>query len=368
MVEPTREGWMAPANAGSADMIRTPVPRPTWGTLFQRIGYGALSLLIVFLVFLCDVSLSRYCEPGGLLLANDSPSRFLRHASATGWGQSLTALLRRGSLVPLLTLTLMLVAAAEFVKLARQRGAKPHDAFAYLMVALLIVSPWLSSAGWLGERPAQVEGLYWSFMLTVASAVGLAFLTVLRGNPKDTFRDVGSTLAVILYVGLLGSFATQLRCSRDIPVQEGAWLLLIVVFVAKCTDIGGYLVGSAIGRHKLAPSISPGKSWEGLLGGFACSALASGIVAWSGLSRSFRMAEGGESGFTAYWHPVVFGLLLSLIAQVGDLFESCFKRDAGSKDSGRFFPRFGGILDLLDSLLPTLPVGWFLLTAVWGIG
>jgi phosphatidate cytidylyltransferase len=239
---------------------------------------------------------------------------------------------------------------------------------AYVTVAALILAPWLSASGWLGHRPMHVAGIYWVLIAVAASGVWLVFATVLRGDPENTFRDVGATMVVIVYVGLLGSFATQLRCSQDIPAQEGAWLLLILVFVTKCSDIGAYFVGSAIGRHKLAPTISPGKSIEGTLGGLAASALAATVIAFSGASESFRLATGIGSGFSAAWQPAAFGIIVAVSAQTGDLFESCFKRDAGSKDSGQIFPRFGGILDLLDSLLPTLAVGWFLLTTVWRIG
>jgi phosphatidate cytidylyltransferase len=228
----------------------------------------------------------------------------------------------------------------------------------------------------------------------MVAVVGTAILTIRRREPKGALRDTSATLMIVVFLGFLGSFGVQIRCGCDTPGQDGAWLLLIVVLVAKAADIGGYLVGAPFGRHKLVPTISPAKSIEGAVGGMLCSAgvavaftlACSGAVALS--ARGFATASIGigSSGYLlldemtrafslshaeAGLHPAIraffFGILVSVAAQSGDLIESCFKRDAGVKDSGNVIPQFGGILDLIDSLVPAMPVAWFLLTAVWDI-
>jgi len=176
----------------------------------------------------------------------------------------------------------------------------------------------------------------------------------------------------------------QLRCAVDTPSEEGAWLLLVILLVTKASDIGAYFMGSTVGRHKLIPAISPGKTVEGAIGGLAASAtvaLAFALAArWttsspdaSGVAMLLRDAtlsfslDHSSGAVSPAVRAVVFGLLLSAFGQIGDLFESCLKRDAGAKDSGSVIPRYGGILDLVDSPVMSVPVGWFLLTGVWHV-
>jgi phosphatidate cytidylyltransferase len=119
--------------------------------------------------------------------------------------------------------------------------------------------------------------------------------------------------------------------------------------------MGAYAVGSLIGRHKMIPRISPGKTWEGFAGAILASTLAS--LAFNALAQD-RLAG------MNWLHAVVLGVLLSTSAVVGDLIESLFKREAGVKDSGRFFPGIGGILDLLDSILFNAPLMYLYLRHV----
>ena len=130
--------------------------------------------------------------------------------------------------------------------------------------------------------------------------------------------------------------------------------------------IGAFFVGTKFGRHKLRPTVSPAKSVEGMAGGLVASALAAVLFALATPGGSFVIAHDG--GFPMAWRAAVFGLALTAAGQLGDLVESCFKRDAGLKDSGRVIPCFGGILDLIDSPVLAMPVAWFLLTGVWNTG
>lgn len=347
------------------------------GRMGQRIALGTLAIASLVGFFLADAEIATWA--GG---ESSAASWLLGDAPTTQ--SAILRLLHRGNLIPLLVLALVLRGAGELLTLLETTGTKPHRRFALIMVAALFVAPWFSAAGWLGADIVSQEGLYWSLVLMIAATLGTAVLQVLRGKPQGTFRDVGSTLFVIIYVGFMGSFALQIRCGADVPQQAGVWFLLITVLVTKAADIGAYFTGSAMGRTKLCPGISPAKSVEGLLGGLALSVVVAVLFAASNLiaisaggseqviaatSELTRLFSGSDGPQSVQWvAAIIFGLCLSAAGQFGDLFESCLKRDAGAKDSGRLIPQFGGILDLIDSPVLAMPVAWFFLTAVWSTG
>ena len=351
----------------------------------QRVSYGILA--IVFLVTLCMLD---------ALIAH----------KAVDLPLPIGELLQRGSVMPLTFLVVFVVGAVELNHLFRLRSARPYPAFACVMVGLLLISPWLAAAGLLGSSAAHVEGLYWQVILMIVSIAGVGAVSVLRRKPDAALRDGAATLMIISYLGFLGSFGLQIRCGHDMPHMSGIWFLCLVILVTKASDIGGYLVGSTLGRHKLLPAVSPSKSVEGAIGGLVASAGTS-VVLVLGCIHLFSpsqdnvgsmgqvpdlhsvgemfaidlQAMGEELGLEATAISVsssstlktvsmaaIFGFLLSLVGQLGDLIESSFKRDACVKDSGKIIPRFGGILDLVDSPVLAMPTGWFFLTTVWGIG
>lgn len=339
----------------------------------ERVVYGLLALLAIFALVVVDVVVADRCAWEGLI----------------------GDLLRRGSAIPIAATVMVLLGAVELGRLYRGAGRPAPTRFAYLMVALLMLSPWLSAAGWLGNGAIQLEGFYWQIVWLGVAVIGTASMQVFRGDPAATSGNLGASWIVILYLGFMGSFIVHLRCSQDVAVAEGAWLLLITVLVAKFSDIGAYFVGSACGRHKLAPRLSPGKTIEGAIGGLlaaGCVAVAVAVVGatcsppasvategqsvaagasnllWAVhfVTRAFgRLALSG--GQLALVPAFVFGVIVAVFAQLGDLLESGFKREARAKDSGNLIPRFGGILDLIDSPLLAVPVAWFLLTVVWPI-
>ena len=309
----------------------------------QRIAYGTLAIILLVLLFGLDIAIARWAE---------------ELEGAVG------ALLRRGSLLPLLFLVMLLGGAVELVRLLRAKAVRPHAVYAYSMIAVLVLTPWLSAAGWLGSGIREADGLYWQAIWVAVAVVGAGILVVIRRDPEGTFRDIGATLLVILHLGFLASFGLLLRCGSDMPAQEGAWLLLVAVLVIKASDIGAFFVGSAFGRHQLIPAISPAKSIEGVVGGLAGSALAAILISSVSLPESFGI-EHELREILPVWRAVFFGISLSVAGQLGDLVESCFKRDAGIKDSGEVIPCFGGILDLIDSPVLAMPVAWFLLMVVW---
>ena len=151
----------------------------------------------------------------------------------------------------------------------------------------------------------------------------------------------------ILYLGLLSSFILGIR------IDFGIWPLLMFVFVVKSADIGAYTVGQLCGRHKFSPVISPGKTWEGMAGAAIAGVITGSIFA-------------GSCGIMRIWLGAGFGVIFAFLGQLGDLAESMIKRDAEQKDSANSVPGFGGILDVLDSLLITAPLAYLFFMLVVG--
>lgn len=194
--------------------------------------------------------------------------------------------------------------------------------------------------------------LYWYFPQVPWREVALGLFLLgsfsyelLRGADLTRFAF---TLMAFLYLPWSLGYVLLLR---EIPDSTlGLWTLSLPLVASFATDIGAYFVGRTLGRQKLAPEISPGKTVEGSLGGIAVSFLA--LALYTGLVR-----EVFPFGLLELW---LFSLLLSLAAQLGDLVESMLKRYCGVKDSGHFLPGHGGLLDRIDSLLFTFPLTYFL--------
>ncbi|MFD9369599.1 phosphatidate cytidylyltransferase [Streptomyces sp. NPDC060020] len=186
-------------------------------------------------------------------------------------------------------------------------------------------------------------------------AMALTVLAVLVWRmtepPEDYLKDVTAGAFAAFYVPFLATFVAMLLTADDGPERVITFLLLTVV-----SDTGAYAVGWRFGKTKLAPRISPGKTREGLFGAVAF-AMAAGALCMEFL------IEGG-----AWWQGLLLGLAVAVSATLGDLGESMIKRDLGIKDMGTLLPGHGGIMDRLDSLLPTAPVVWLLLAAFVGTG
>ncbi|MFQ5413527.1 MAG: phosphatidate cytidylyltransferase [Phycisphaerae bacterium] len=366
--------------------------------MITRIAYGTLALLLLFALFAADVRIAQALAVDVRIARAPDDER---PDASRWWDGHIGDLLRRGSVIPACYLVVLLAAATETRRLFCARSIHPHMGLAYVVTAALILAPWLSAAGWLGGGILPGRTHYWQAVILVAAVLGTAVSAIRRGDTSTTIRDVGATWIIILYLGVLGSLGVQLRCETGGLRWEGAWLLLITIVVTKSADIGGYFAGSFFGRHRLAPAISPGKTVEGAIGGLLMSAFVAVGFAWAGGMLNARTAHyvidtdahpnsvqrvvGASRGLdvlgdvtsafarsASEWLPspiiaaLVFGLLISASGQIGDLFESSFKRDAHLKDSGSVIPSFGGILDLVDSPLTAVPVAWFLFSLVLG--
>jgi phosphatidate cytidylyltransferase len=240
----------------------------------------------------------------------------------------------------------------------------------YVKMDATLPRPWrvgfvVLSAAWMAGTftLCQVNGAEWSpvvDMAFLALAAMAAFLPALFRplEGRATLWAVVFTLAGFLYVPWLWSFMARLLFMRGMDASNyvhGVPLLLFVVAATKFTDCGAYVAGSLMGRHKMIPHVSPGKTWEGVPGAFL-GALAAGLAVYYGYGAE-RM------GFSA-GHAAVLSLILGAVCIVGDLAESIVKRCLAVKDSGRMLPGIGGALDLIDSLLWTGPVAWFYLKYV----
>jgi phosphatidate cytidylyltransferase len=182
--------------------------------------------------------------------------------------------------------------------------------------------------------------------------LGLCLRQFFADAGPDGLAAIATTLFGLMYVPWLLNFIQKINF---FPGVDGHYYLLYFLLITKTSDTGAYAVGSLFGRHKLVPRISPAKTCEGFAGALVFSVLASLLLVHC---LGHKMAGMNRL------HAVLLGLLLGLGAVVGDLIESLFKREAGVKDSGRFFPGIGGILDLLDSLLFNAPIMYLYLRHV----
>lgn len=165
----------------------------------------------------------------------------------------------------------------------------------------------------------------------------------LAEGPEHLLPDVAAGLYALLYTGMAAGFAALMLAAPD-----GQDRITIFVASVVASDVGGYTAGVLRGRHPMAPTVSPKKSWEGLVGSVAaCAGVGAWLMTW--------LLHG------AAWQGALFGLTIAASATLGDLGESMVKRDLGIKDMGHLLPGHGGLMDRLDSLLPSAPVAWGLL-------
>ena len=194
---------------------------------------------------------------------------------------------------------------------------------------------------------AQLGGLPWM--------MGGLFSTVLAAFVVFGFSDArpSATAAIsltLLGVVWIGGGLAHLLLLRDIP-DEGRLVVFTVLLTVFADDTAAYFVGRTIGRHKMAPRISPGKSWEGFAGGTVAA-----------MAMSFFAMY--DQGYLSNWEALVLGAVVAVTATIGDLFESAIKRDLGVKDSGHVLAGHGGMLDRLDSLLWAGPAAFYVVLAL----
>jgi len=236
----------------------------------------------------------------------------------------------QGTLLAVLVMLLVAVGELELERLLTSTGIRIFRPVVILFAALLAMA-------WYVARliPAINAGHYFAYVSALA-VMAVFFVQARKYATKNVAVNCGGNLLAILYLGMLGSFVVGIR------TEFGVWPLLMFVLTVKCCDIGAYFTGRFFGRRRFSPSISPGKTWEGMIGGVVLSMVVAAVFAAKLRLMSASVGAG-------------FGLIFAFIGQMGDLVESMIKRDARLKDSSQAVPGFGGVLDVIDSPLMAAP-------------
>ncbi|HET8674914.1 MAG TPA: phosphatidate cytidylyltransferase [Blastocatellia bacterium] len=236
-----------------------------------------------------------------------------------------------------ITAVASLIALYEFYKLASKVGCRPEALPGYV-AALVVV------AAFVRDRPAWIVAAL-AFLAIISFAAALA-------RPEDMSRSLASVSATVfgvIYTALLAAYLVGVRMTPDTEAtpKVAAKLLTMFFAIVMMTDTGAYYTGRTLGRHKLAPRVSPGKTIEGSIGGFIAAALA-GLIC---KLIFFPLMPA--------WHALALGAVIGILGPVGDLAESMLKRGAEVKDSGNIFPGHGGMLDRVDSILFCAPIIYY---------
>ena len=260
-----------------------------------------------------------------------------------------------------------LITVQEFLKLTESYGVQPPRLPTYIFVGLLFLLLAVTAA----ETP-QVSALKFVLGVGFASAIApFIFLTIAmrRTQLSGAYPAAAASTFAFVYVALPMAMLVQLR-----QQWAGAFWLLYLLLVVWAGDIFAYFVGRSVGRHLMAPRISPKKTWEGATASLAASLVIGGLLFTYALPiSSFLLRVGliqrrdGLFGLEKpeLWPIILLTVVLNVAAQLGDLVESLIKRGAGVKDSGNILPGHGGMLDRIDALLFAAPVLWFY--AAWRV-
>ncbi len=263
-----------------------------------------------------------------------------------------------GWLLPL-ALVLSVVASDEILRLVGQPDEKPIAWIVWLGNLAIV-----ASSGVVVFWPsAFTSASPWERLGWPAVALTFALMSAFIGEmgryqrPGRVMMRVGLAGLAFVYVGLLLSFVVQLRLFGS--NLTGLTALASLIAVVKMGDSGAYTIGRLFGRHKMTPLLSPGKTWEGAAGAVLGAVLGAWLV--------FRLMPTGTASAAPdfRWGWIVYGVVVGIAGLIGDLAESLIKRDAGRKDSSPWMPGFGGVLDVLDSIVFAAPVAWLLW--VWGV-
>jgi phosphatidate cytidylyltransferase len=218
---------------------------------------------------------------------------------------------------------LLAFAGFEFYRIASHLQFKPLAYFGILVIVLLIFSSYFT------DQSGKL------LIITGATIVSLVWV-LLRPKQENAFNSWAWTMGGILYIGLLFSYWQDIR-----NLENGMlWIFVSALAIIAC-DTTAFFIGRTWGKHRMAPSISPNKTWEGAIAGLAASIFATVV-----LGIAFKIFISLDID---YWQMVVLGIIIGVFSQVGDFIESLLKRNGGVKDSGKFFPGHGGVLDRIDS-------------------
>ncbi|MGE5295335.1 MAG: phosphatidate cytidylyltransferase [Solirubrobacterales bacterium] len=244
----------------------------------------------------------------------------------------------QATILAILVAGIISLGGLELARLAAAKGLVILNPACVIGLVLLTTT-------WYWPRLVSVpQGVYLPVVIALTLA-GMVVLQHLRFGVSGVLANCGISCFALLYLGLLGSFVLAIR------IDAGLWQFLAFMFAVKASDIGAYTSGRLFGRHKLAPRVSPGKTWEGLAGAAVFAVLVS-------------LAFASIFGIMGVWLAPVFGAVMAVVGQLSDLVESMLKRDAQQKDSSNRVPGFGGILDVIDSPLFAAPCAYLFFMVV----
>lgn len=247
---------------------------------------------------------------------------------------------------------LTVISTIEYFRMLRAADVKCFPRF-----GLLLALTYCGIAYWhflKGDKdiPPALDAIF--IFITITGAFTLQLRYSIKGI--EALLAVAANLLGFLYIAYLFNFTARISFMLPGEGVPGAYLLLWLLAVTKMTDTGAYITGSLLGKHKMIPHISPGKTWEGFVG-----ALFFAQLAGCGL---YALLPDQLSALHSWPHIVALGFLLAILAVIGDLAESVLKRSLHAKDSGNMLPGIGGGLDLIDSICFTAPALYFYLTII----
>jgi phosphatidate cytidylyltransferase len=229
-----------------------------------------------------------------------------------------------------LVVVAVMIAVWEMVRAVGVQKARPP------LVPLLLGAPLMVCLAWFGGAERLPLGLIATLLLV--------FVWRFADGVANYQRDVTAAALIAVYVPFLGSFAALLASPED-----GSVRVLVTVLAVVLSDTGGYATGVFLGKHPMAPSVSPAKSWEGF----------AGSIVWTGAGSAIALPLLLDDA--VWWHGAIFGVAVSIASVLGDLGESLIKRDLGVKDMSNLLPGHGGLMDRLDSVLLALPTAYAVL-------
>lgn len=285
--------------------------------LRNRLTFGPLMLACLF----------------GLLYLDFYTQKWTQHLHPGGIG---------GVGILLLLWIVLPLSAIELARMFKAEQIRPSLAISILATTLLTLHGFLTQFD--SFKPistSTLAGVFAAVMIT--AALRMAWMR----QTQEAIHHMAGTLLATLYLGGLAWFLIALRVKQTDTVDGSTQLVLMILLVVKFTDVGAYFGGKLLGRTKLIPWLSPGKTWEGLAIGLVVAAAIGAACAPYVLKVSVGKA-------------ILFAVLIGAVGQLGDLLESLMKRDADVKDAGKSIPGFGGMLDVIDSPLLAAPVAYLL--------
>ncbi|HXE51572.1 MAG TPA: phosphatidate cytidylyltransferase [Tepidisphaeraceae bacterium] len=299
--------------------------------LRNRLTFGSMMLVALFGLLWLDSAAEVWTRPW-------MHRRFHVHYGIGGIGLMMILLL------------LLPAAVVELTALFTATHVRPYRIIASLGSGALAFHAFLTQ--WPGFQPIAASCLVFIIVFVMLLA---ALRRALAKQPHEAIVRMAGTVLATLYLGGLAWFIMAIRVKHTDIVDRTRYgfngtttLILMILLVVKSTDIGAYFGGRALGRHKLIPWLSPGKTWEGF--GF-------GVLTAAAVGLAF-----GPAIHHPLWKATLFGAVIGAIGQLGDLLESLMKRDAEVKDSGSLIPGFGGVLDVIDSPLFAAPFAYLFLS------